>query len=245
VVVTESLQLEQQLETAFPVRLVASRPGISLSHSGGPVLMATCALVEGLTLCSGSEEAQGYYCADCDSFHESEEQSFFPALELFKHSGMSTKGGWMILRCCKIMGKQGSAVMCDSGNISLDACEVASSSFFGLICKSTEAFSPPFSASLRSCIFRESLWHISAGPDVSEEDIKALMAGSRMENPGEAVTKHNSEWTGGVLQPWRSEFTATSNAAERALDFQSSPPPSPPSLCPSAGGCLQPVDAPP
>ena len=94
--------------------------------------------------------------------------------------------------------------------------------------KSTAAHDPPFFASVRRSHFSGSMWHISVGTDVKEvsqslrlssssseslhrstlfqSDVLALEAANDFTSVhfGENVTRHNKDWFGGIIQPWRS-----------------------------------------
>jgi hypothetical protein len=95
----------------------------------------------------------------------------------------------------------GSAVMNNTGSIVMDNCDVDSESFYGLINKSSGTSG--FFASVRASRFTGSLWHISAGADLTTEDEEALLAPNEFLEEEENVTRNTTEWTKGIVQPWR------------------------------------------
>ena len=215
IVVTQSLELSDQLMICWAKLCGARGQRVKLTCLTGPVVV-TCGMVhlEDLELVSG--DAAGL-CGDCGVYHDGN----FPAVEVIH--------GEMLLRNVRIHGVQGSAVMNDGGSVSLDSCDIRSDEFIGVINKSADdpsadshsvaavvvATSAPaatdhsFFMSSRGCTFSGSLWHISAGADISEADEGALVAancfrpGSCLAFPDEPVTRHLSEHAGGRIQPWR------------------------------------------
>lgn len=202
IVVTRDINLTGQLEVYRPLRLIGATPSITLTSVGGPVIMAMEGVIEDLILVSGMP---------FEELSFDDESANFPALELFI-SDVNPRPGGLVIRDCTIRATQGSALMCDSGRLSVSGCTIDSLCYFGLICKSTPTFEPPFLLSVRDTHFcGGSMWHISAGKDVSDDDEAALLAPNFFSNDGaefisdtsENVTRHNSKWMGGVIQPWR------------------------------------------
>jgi hypothetical protein len=111
--------------------------------------------------------------------------------------------------------------MNDCGAIVLNDCAIYSQTYFGVINKSerkeeaggSASAAGRFFASISGCTFSGSMWHISAGADISSVDRLALEAANRFEGNAEAVTGHHSEYTGGCIQPWRPNWLASATAA--------------------------------
>lgn len=187
---------------------------VKLTCRTGPVVMAFGMVhLEDLELVSGDSSD---LCDDCGSYHDDN----FPAVEVVH--------GTLLLRNVRIHGVQGSAVMNDRGSVSLDSCDIHSDEFFGVINKSVDFFADSLSMaavavavpkpaevdqgffmSSRDCTFSGSLWHISAGADISVADEGALMAANHFCGSscisllGEPVSRHLSNYAGGRIQPWR------------------------------------------
>ena len=196
IVVAQDIVLTSQLEIYSPLRLVGGAPTVTISHDEGPVIMAREGVLENLTLVSGIS----YELFDFDD----DEVDHYPAVELFK--GLSQHPGGLVIHNCVIQAMQGSALMCDSGRLSVSGCTIDSLCYFGLICKSTPTYSPPFLLSVRHTHFcGGSMWHISAGEDLSEADEAALLTSNVFSSlsPDSVSVTREREWGGGVIQPWR------------------------------------------
>jgi hypothetical protein len=70
-----------------------------------------------------------------------------------------------------------------------------------------------FFAAAYGCSFSENWWHISAGKEILEDEEEALCAANFEKSGGEFVTKHNSEWLRGTVQPWRRGWLSRGKAA--------------------------------
>jgi len=207
IVVTKSLVLSRTLALMFPLKLCGAHEGITLTCRNGPVVMTWGKLyLEDIRLVSGKPFEHAW-------------DAFFPAVELciWNDDGGGNSlwipRGCLLMRNTHVEAHQGSAIMNDSGLLSVDQCSAYSPCFFGIISKSKKMpGSLAFLLSARRCRFTGSKWHISSGADLSDSDVAALETANEFVDgvvTCENVTRSMVEYVGGCVQPWRPDCLFT------------------------------------
>ena len=208
IVMTADIELSATLELyCEAICLRCANKGITLRCESGPAVMSAAhfLLVEDVHMHSGCVR---------DSYYGDHEGRNFPTIEAIKSSRSPTH---MLLRNTSIHGFVGSGVMNDGNAVVLEGCSVSTEYFFGFINKTHQGH---FFAAAYGCRFSKSLWHISAGAELLEDDEKALIAANidraASANDGgrhEFVTRRNKEWRLGTVQPWSCGWLRRGKAA--------------------------------